>query len=161
MFGRPELCFLDKIESELPGAILYSYGQGRSTYVPWDIDLLYEASGMPGYEKALQGVVLDLLDGERQVVTNTHPTVEINLFEHPQGDYVMILVNSSGYAPPAVREPVPMSDIEIKFKPPKRVGRARSVATGQELDLWEQDGYTGTRLSQLGLFDTILFEPTD
>ena len=161
MFGPPELCFLDKIESVLPGAIQYAYGQGKSTYVPWNLDLLFEANAMPGHEKAFQGLVLDLLPDGSQIETNAHPAVEINLFEHPGGDFVLTLVNSSGYMPPAVREPISMTDIEIKVKLPKRVSKARSIVVGEALPVREDEGRTHIMLPGLGLFETIVFEPAD
>jgi hypothetical protein len=121
IFGPPEKVWIDKVESDLPGVIMYSYGKGRTAYFPWNVGRLYYGHSSPGHEQAVLSVLLDLRNGERQIVTNAHPLVEVTLSTNSAGDYVLSLVNSSGHQSTAFFEPVPMHDIEVKMKLPQDV----------------------------------------
>ena len=137
---------------------MYSYGEGRSAYFPWNIGRLYYRHSSPGHEQELLSVVLDLCDGHRQIVTNAHPLVEIALFTQANGDYVLNLVNSSGHQSTALFEPIPMYDIEIKMKLPEKAQSAFSLRLNKELELWQEDRHSCVRLDRLELFDTIVMK---
>jgi hypothetical protein len=103
-------------------------------------------------------VLLELCDGERQVVTNAHPLVETNLFTQIEGKYVLNLVNSSGHQSTAFFEPIPMYDIEVKMKLPEQVRSAFSLKLNKEVPLLQDGEYSGIKLEQLELFDTIVMK---
>ena len=158
VYGPPEKVFIDKEESDWPGVINYAYGEGKTAYFPWNIGRLYYRYSSPGHEKAFLSVLLDLCDGQRQIITNAHPLVEINLFAQAEGKYVLNLVNSSGHQSTAFFEPVPMSDIEVKVKLPERPQSASSLKLDKEIPLLQEGEYTCIRLERLELFDTILMK---
>jgi hypothetical protein len=157
VYGPPEKCFIDKSESDWPGVIKYSHGEGKTAYFPWNIGRLYYRHSSPGHEKAFLSVLLELCDGQRQVVTNAHPLVEINLLAQT-GKYILTLVNSSGHQSTAFFEPIPMSDIEVKVKLPEAVSSAFSLKLNKEVPLWQDGEYSGIKLERLKLFDTIVME---
>lgn len=156
-YGPPEKCFIDKSESDWPGIIKYSYGEGKTAYFPWNIGRLYYRHSSPGHEKAFLSVLLGLCDGQRQIVTNAHPLVEINLFAQT-GRYILNLVNSSGHQSTAFFEPIPMSDIEVKMKLPEQVRSAFSLKLNKAVHLWQDGEYFCIKLERLELFDTIVME---
>jgi hypothetical protein len=156
IFGPPEKVWIDKVESGLPGVIKYSYGKGKTAYFPWNVGRLYYRHSSPGHEQAVLPVLLDLLNGERQIMTNAHSLAEIELLANSSGDYVLSLVNSSGHQSTAFFEPVAMHDIEVKMKLPEEVRSAFSLRLGKKLDLWVEGGYSCIRLEWLELFDTIV-----
>ena len=158
VYGPPEKCFIDKSESDWPGVINYSYGEGKTAYFPWNIGRLYYRHSSPGHEKAFLSIVLELCNGQRQLVTNAHPLVEINLFAQTEGKYVLNLVNSSGHQSTAFFEPIPMSDLEVKMKLPDEVQSAFSLKLNKEVPLWQNDEYSCIKLERLELFDTIVME---
>jgi hypothetical protein len=137
---------------------MYSYGEGRSAYFPWNIGRLYYRHSSPGHEQALLSVILDLCDGQRQIETNAHPFVEIALFTRANGDYVLNLVNSSGHQSTAFFEPIPMYDIEIKVELPEKAQSAFSLRLSEELELWQEERRSCVRLDRLDLFDTIVMK---
>ncbi len=158
VYGPPEKVFIDKEESDWPGVIGYDYGEGKTAYFPWNIGRLYYRHSSPGHEKAFLGVFQDLCDGHRQIITDAHPQVEINLFAQADGKYVLSLVNSSGHQSTAFFEPVPMYNIEVRMELPQEVQSAFSLRLNEELPLWRDGEYSCIRLERLGLFDTIVME---
>jgi hypothetical protein len=154
-YGPPEKCFIDKIESDLPGMIWYRYGQGQSVYLPWTADSLYYRHSSPGHAKALLSAVSALCPN-RQVITNAHPTVEVALYAQGADRWVMNLVNTSGHTSTAFFEPVSMRD--IVFKLPHKIETAFSHRLSQALAVWQEGDLYCFRLGQLELFDTIEIE---
>ncbi len=94
----------------------------------------------------------------RQIITDAHPQVEINLFAQAEGKYVLSLVNSSGHQSTAFFEPVPMYNIEARMELPEEVRSAFSLRLNEELPLWRDGEYSCIRLERLGLFDTVVME---
>ena len=158
VYGPPEKVFIDKEESDWPGVIMYSHGDGKTAYFPWNIGRLYYRHSSPGHEKAFLGVFLDLCDGHRQIVTNAHPQVEINLFAQAGGKYVLSLVNSSGHQSTAFFEPIPTYDIEVRMELPEEVKSAFSLKLNKEIPLSQDGEYSYVKLERLELFDTVVME---
>jgi hypothetical protein len=156
VYGPPEKCFIDKSESDWPGVIQYSYGEGKTAYFPWNIGRLYYRHSSPGHEKGFLSVLFSLCDGRQQIITNAHPLVEINLFAQGTGAYALNLVNSSGHQSTAFFEPIPMHDIEVKMELPEQVSSAFSLKLKEELPVSRNDEYFGIKLKRLELFDTIV-----
>lgn len=157
-YGPPEKVFIDTEESTWPGVVLHTYGSGRSACFPWSIGGLYYRHGSPGHRQALLAVLLELLNGRRQITTNAHPLVEMNVFRRPDGSYLLNLVNCSGHQATAVFEPVPMHDIEVSVSLPREVTSAFSLRLGKELPLTFEKEHARLTLERLGLFDTIVMK---
>jgi hypothetical protein len=158
VYGPPEKVFIDKEESTWPGVITYSYGEGKTAYFPWNIGRLYYRHSSPGHEKAFLGVFLALCDGHRQIITNAHPQVEVNLFSQANGKYVLSLANSSGHHSTAFFKPIPMYDIEVKMALPEEVQSAFSLKLNKELPLSKDGNHSCINLEHLELFDTIVMK---
>jgi hypothetical protein len=154
IYGPPEKCFIDKIESVPPGVIWFAYGQGKSAYLPWAIDSLYYWHSAPGHERTLLSILLNLLPG-RQVVTDANPQVAFSLFARDRDRYVLNLVNSSGHHGTAFFPPITMHDIQIELKLPAAAHAAFSLKLAQSLAVTDKETYTCFTLPRLALFDTI------
>jgi hypothetical protein len=153
-FGPPEKVAIDQVESDMPGIVWYTYGQGQSAYFPWTIDALYHRHSSPGHDGAFTSALLALCP-DRQVISNANPQVEFALFGRGQEEYVLNVVNTSGHHGTAFFAPVPMHDVEIKLKLLAKARTATSLKLGQRLTLWQEDDYTCLNLDVLELFDTI------
>jgi hypothetical protein len=153
-FGPPEKVAIDQVESDMPGIVWYTYGQGQSAYFPWAIDALYHRHSSPGHDGAFMSALLALCPN-RQVISNANPQVEFALFAQGQDSYVLNVVNTSGHHGTAFFAPVPMHDVEIKLRLPDAAKTATSLKLGRRLTLWQEDDYVCFNLDVLGLFDTI------
>jgi hypothetical protein len=159
VYGPPEKCFIDKLETDIPGVIKYPYGDGSTAYFPWNIGSLYYRHSSHGHEKAFLSILMDLCGGDRQIITNAHPSVEINLSAQKDRIFVLNLVNSSGHQSTAFFEPITMYDIDIEMKLPKKAKTAFSLKLDKEVHLSEEDEYTCITLEKLKLFDTVVITP--
>ncbi len=157
LFGPPEKVWADQVESPWPGAIFGRYGRGRAAYLPWELDRLYYKHSSPGHAAAWAWLVDALLGGERQLVTDAHPLVELVLLARPDGNAVINLVNLSGHQGTAFHAPVPMRDLTIRAQLPGPAKGARALALDRELAVRQEGGYTVVTLPELGLFETIVF----
>jgi hypothetical protein len=152
-YGPPEKVAIDRVESDVPGVLWYSYGAGQSAYLPWEIETLYHRHSSSAHNNAYLSVVLELLP-QRQVISNANPQVEIALYKQGEG-YAINLVNVSGHHGTAFFAPVPMYDLEIKVRLPTGVTQARSLQLDRNLTLWQEDDYTCLNLDRLDLWDGI------
>jgi hypothetical protein len=153
-YGPPEKVAIDRVESDVPGVLWYDYGDGRSAYMPWGIDVLYHQHSSPGHD-GLYYSVLRALCPQPQVLTAAGPQLELGLFAHRDRGYVLNLVNLSGHHGTAFFAPVSMHELEVRVLLSTKVRTARSLQLGQELPLRQEGSYTVIRLHTLGLFDTI------
>ncbi|MBN9392370.1 MAG: beta-galactosidase [Chloroflexi bacterium] len=155
-YGPPEKVFSDAEETDWPGVIFYRYGRGTSAYLPWQVDALYYRFSSPGHTALLLAVLDSLTGGDRQLVSNAHPSVEIALLARKDGAYMLNLANASGHGGTAIFPPIPMRDLVVKIALPQPVTTACSLKQGRPVELWREQGYTCVRVGQLELFDSII-----
>jgi hypothetical protein len=153
-YGPPEKVAIDQVESDVPGLLWYEFGNGRTAYLPWEIDALYYRHSNSAHD-GLYYSVLRALAPQPQVVVDAGPQLELGLFAHRDGGYLLNLVNLSGHHGTAFFAPLQMRGVRLRVRLPSDVHSARSVQLNQDLTLDQEDGYTVTRLPALDLFDTI------
>lgn len=60
-----------------PGLILKDIGKGRLAYIPWDVGSLYYKYSNDNHRLFVSDLIDHLIQGERQIMTNAHPLVEM------------------------------------------------------------------------------------
>ncbi len=132
MFGPPEKVFTDKVETDVPGVFLTSYGKGRLAWIPWDAAGLYYRHSSEAHAGLMADVVDYLLPRGRQLRTNAHPLVEITVMRQPSRKRTLVhFVNLSGHSGTAYFPPVEMRGVDVKID--GEFHRARSIALGSEV----------------------------
>jgi hypothetical protein len=153
MFGPPELVGADAKETDKPGLVLKSFGQGKAAYVPWDIGALYYRLSSPGHAGLIADLIDQLLPHGRQLRTNAHPLVEMTLMAQPARNRTLVhFVNLSGHSQTAYFQPVEMRNIEVELAQDFR--SARSARLGRNLPV---QGRKFT-LPELGAYDVVIVE---
>jgi hypothetical protein len=153
-FGPPEKVAIDQVESDMPGLVWYTHGEGQSAYLPWEVDALYYRHSSPGHRGAFMSA-LHALCPQRQVITDANPQIELALLSQKGGLFVFTLVNASGHHGTAFFAPMPAFDVEVKLRLPYEVRSAMSLQLGKRLTLWQEDEYACFALDRLDLFDTV------
>ncbi len=153
-YGPPEKVAIDQVESDVAGILWFEYGRGRTAYLPWGIDALYYRHSSSAHD-GLYYSVLRALSPQPQIVVDAGPQLELALFAHRDGGYLINLVNLSGHHGTAFFPPLPMRDLELRVLLRTEVYTARSLQLERDLPLAQVEGYTVTHLPALYLFDTI------
>ncbi|MGH6900160.1 MAG: hypothetical protein ACREJ5_27020, partial [Geminicoccaceae bacterium] len=157
MFGPPEKVHIDRVETNAPGVLMASRGQGRVAYVPWDVGSLYYRHSSPGHMGLVTDLIDHLLPNGRQLKTNAHPLVEMTVMRQPRSGRTLVhLVNISGHSSTAYFSPIEMRDIDLAIT--GRFKRARSVRLNRALALTQAGGHMTFSLPRLGAYDVIVLE---
>jgi hypothetical protein len=152
-FGPPERVVLAEPTGE-PGMTVRDVGDGRAIWLPWRCGALVERDGHPN----TAGFLADVLERHARVTPiggTLSPMVEVTLFERPNGDLLLHLVNASGHF--GVRElaPVPMHDVEVVVPFEGEPGEVHAVVGGT--CTWAiADGVLTVTISELGVFEALV-----
>ena len=151
-FGPPERCTLEEPTGE-PAMTTRAFGDGLVLFLPGRCGGLVERDGHPNTPGTLAHVL-----GNHAGVTplggNLSPMVEVTLFERPDRDLLLHLVNASGHF--GVREvaPVPMRDAEVVI-PFDGEPMAVTGLVGGACRWSSTDGRLPIRVPELGLFEAV------
>jgi hypothetical protein len=157
MFGPPEKVWSDKVETTVPGLVFADHGQGRVTWIPWDVAGLYYRHSSPGHAGLLTDVIDRLLPQGRFVKTTAHPLVELTVMDQPARRRTLVhLVNLTGHQGTAYFPPVELRDIRIEIA--RDVRRVRAVALDAELPVTTAGRYRSFTLPRLGAYEAIVIE---
>jgi hypothetical protein len=99
-------------------------------------------------------LIRHLLDGNLQLVTDAHPSVEITLMEQAATNRLLVhLVNLSGHSGTTFFEAVEMRNLSLRIQ--GGYARARAVNLDRELQV---DASAGIVLPQLREYEVIILE---
>lgn len=157
-FGPPEKAyFLEQDITEFPGLISNSYGKGKSVFVPWQLGTQYHSKGHYMHRTLFVAALHKLLNVERSVVTNASPLVEITHLANRNGAFEWLgLINHSGQIGASLREPIPITNTSIRFKPVKPIRELRLMNAGTSLKFKETGGWVECVLPRLNDFEMLL-----
>jgi hypothetical protein len=157
MFGPPEKVWSDKVETTVPGLVSGSLGNGRFSYIPWNVGSLYYRHSSPAHAGLMSDVIDRLLPGGRQLRTTAHPLVEMTVMDQPQRQRTLVhLVNGIGHHGTAYFPPVELRDIRIEVKQDAR--RVRAVALGRDLPVTKTGEYRSFMLPSLKAYEVLIIE---
>ena len=98
MYGPAEKTYYKEEEiTEFPGAICYSYGKGKTVYIPWLLGSEYDAKGNYAHRAVFLGSLNNLLQVEANIKTDASPMIEITHLANRNGAFEWIgMINHSG-----------------------------------------------------------------
>ena len=156
-YGPPEKIYFDVETTEHPGRVSYAFGQGRTVYFPWPIDLLFFHHSLPEHRALLVRAVEEVA-GRLQVRTEAPPQVEVVVGRARDGRTVVHLINHSGHQDRSYHDPLPVYEIDLALDlGESTTARARALVSGEDLAVERTaDGRSRFVLPRLGDFEAIV-----
>jgi hypothetical protein len=156
-YASPELEVIEH-ETDHPGVIRYRHQKGETVYVPWGLDRIAYESGSQDHIQLMEGIVRSLLGDDLAVETDAPGWIEITLHrQRKRNRLILHLVNHSGQDGKEVREPVTISDINLRI----RAGELNSVRSTKlecKLETERRGPFLSFVLPRLELMDLLVIE---
>lgn len=148
MFGPPEKCyFTDENVTDVPGAIVNTYGKGKSVFIPWQLGSQYHFKGNYMHRALFINALHNVLDVERTIVTDASPLMELSHLANRNHAFEWIgMINHSGQIGGSMREPVPLYNTSLRFKPAKPLKEIRLMRSGKTLEFTERNGWAECKI---------------
>ena len=158
MFGPPEKCYFTADEiTDVPGVIVSVFGKGSSVFVPWKLGAQYHAKGNYMHRALFMGALQRVLEVDPIITTDASSLVEMSHMANRNGAFEWIgMINHAGQVGGSYREPVPVHDIFIRFKPLKPVKEIRLMRSGKALDFAERNGWVECTVPRLEDFEMVV-----
>jgi hypothetical protein len=159
MFGPAEKTYYTGSEiTNFPGAIAYTYGKGKTVFIPWLIGSEYNVKGNYAQRALFMGALNNLLKVESAIETDSSPLVEMTHLVNLNGAFEWVgMINHSGFMGNSVREPVTIHNTTIRLKPLKPVKEVRLIRSGLNLRFKKQsEGWIECLIPQIGDFEIML-----
>ncbi len=113
-FGPPERCGGYTISDRF-GIGIRNCSKGRIISIPWEIGNLYQKYGYEDHKN----ILLDLLDytTDKNYILTTNAPMDTEIFfnKYDNGDYILQILNLSGYNGSTFYQPNPIYDIDISI----------------------------------------------
>lgn len=158
MHGPPEKCyFTDADITEFPGIVANSFGNGKAVFIPWQIGSQYQWKGNIGQREVFLTSLKNLLKVESPLSTDASPLIEMTHIGNRNGAFEWIgMINHSGQIGDAFREPVPILNTPIRFKPVKQVKEIRLIRAGAGIKFKENQGWVECVVPQVNDFEMVV-----
>jgi hypothetical protein len=160
MYGPPEKCyFTDEEITGYPGMVVNSYGLGKSVFIPWQIGAQYEFKGNYAHRALFIAALTNILAAGREIETNASPLVEMTHLVNRNGAFEWIgMINHSGQIGASFRDPVPLNDISLRFKPAGPVREVRLARSGGKIRFSQNsEGWLECTIPALDDFEMVVF----
>ena len=156
--GPPEMVyFSDSDVTDFPGLIANSFGKGRAVFIPWQIGSQYAWKGNNAHRAVFMASMQNLLKVESPLSTDASPLIEMTHIGNRNGAFEWIgMINHSGQIGDTFREPVPILNTSIRFKPVKKVKEIRLIRTGAGIKFKENQGWVECVVPQVNDFEMVL-----
>jgi hypothetical protein len=117
-FGPPDKVSPLTEVTDKPGLIEQSIDKGKAAYIPWHIGDLYYKFSNDKHRLFVSDLVNSLLpNGQRQLTTSAHPTVEMVLMKQEDKKRSLLhLINMSGHNGTTFFDAIEMRDISVRVK---------------------------------------------
>ena len=118
-FGPPERCYGHE-QTQIPGVTLHRQNKHRNrrAYFPWQPGLLYYKDGFEDFKFLLLDLLAYLQPAEQLLTTNAPASVEIFFDQCGPKQYLLQLLNLSGFNGTTVRAPLPIRDLTVHVNLP-------------------------------------------
>jgi hypothetical protein len=158
MHGPPEKCyFTEEDVTDIPGMVVNEFGKGRSVYIPWQLGSQYDWRGNNAHRALFISSMRNLLQIQDQVITDCSPLIEMTRMGNRNGAFEWIgMINHSGQVGDVYREPVPICNSLVRFKPLKSVRDIYLVRSGIKPDFKHRDGWIECTVPRVDDFEMIL-----
>jgi hypothetical protein len=157
-FGPAEKTYYANSDiTSFPGAVEYTYGQGKTVFFPWMIGSEYNIKGNYAHRAMFLGALKKLLSVESSFETNASPVIEMTHLANLKGAFEWVgMINHSGFMGNSVREPVVIHNTSIRFKPLKPVKEIRLLRSGLDLRFEQSNGWVECVIPQIDDFEMML-----
>lgn len=155
-FGPPERCGGHSISNYF-GASL-KYGKGKIISIPWEVGYLYYKYGYEDHKN----ILLDLLDyaiADNCILTTNAPVnVEIFLNSYDNGDYILQLLNLSGFNGTTFYEPNIITGIDVSIRNIPKDFSIKCLTKDQPLKYEHNDGLLTIHIDKLNTFEALIIK---
>jgi len=157
-FGPPEKSYYTEEDiTDFPGLIRNDFGKGSSVFIPWQLGAQYYSKGHYMHRKLFVSAIYNLLKVDQTVFTDASPLIEISHLVNRNGAFEWFgMINQSGQVGGSLREPIPVQQTLIRFKPVKPVKEMRLMKAGTVLDFKQSGGWVECTVPQIGDFEMLL-----
>jgi hypothetical protein len=111
MYGPAEKTYYSEDEiTDYPGAVAYSYGKGKTVYIPWMLGSEYNNKGNYAQRNLFLASLKNILNVESSLETDGSASIEMTHLANLNGAFEWVgLINHTGFLGNSVREAVPSS----------------------------------------------------
>ncbi|QHV99491.1 hypothetical protein [Spirosoma endbachense] len=157
-FGPPEKSyFTDNDITDSPGLISNSYGKGKTVFIPWRLGTQYEFKGNHGHRALFTAALQTVLQTPGSIKTNASPLIEMTHMANRNGAFEWIgMINHSGQIGASLREPIPIQNTTIRFKPAKPVKQLKLARSGNNLKFTQSNGWVECVVPQVDDFEMLV-----
>ena len=157
-FGPPEKSYYTQDQvTEFPGLITNAFGSGKTVFIPWQLGAQYDLKGHYMHRALFVAALQNALGVERTVETNASPLVEISHLANRNGAFEWLgMINHSGQISGSFREPVPMFNTNIRFKPTRQIKSLQLMNAGTTLKFKQVNGWVECSVPHLNDFEMVL-----
>ncbi|OFX38961.1 MAG: hypothetical protein A2X03_13750 [Bacteroidetes bacterium GWA2_40_15] len=159
MYGPAEKTYYHENDiTDFPGAISYTYGKGKTVFIPWMLGSEYNKKGNYAHRALFLASLNTLLKVESDLETDASPLIEMTRLANLNGAFEWVgMINHSGFMGNSVREPVTIHNTTIRLKPLKPVKEVRLLRSGLSLKFNRQsDGWIECLVPQIGDFEMMV-----
>ena len=157
-FGPAEKTYYsEKDITDFPGAVSYTFGKGKTVFIPWMIGSEYNIKGNYSQRALFLGSLKNLLNVQSSIVTDASPVIEMTHLANLNGAFEWVgMINHSGFLGNSVREPVTIHNTTIRIKPLKPVREIRLMRSGTALKFKQSEGWIECVVPQISDFEMML-----
>lgn len=157
MTGPPELVWLDKVETNVPGIWSGDVGRGRLVWLPWSPGGSYFRFSPQSHAGLVVDLVDHLLSEGRQIRTDAHPLVEITVMDQPAENRTLVhFVNVSGHSSTGYFHPLSTGPIQVEVRGSFK--SARAVKLDAALEVSPTGDRTLFTLPSLDEYEVVVLE---
>lgn len=156
-FGPPERAYGHRISTHSALGILRRGGRAIGGYFPWSPGALYYRHGFEDHKRVVTDTLLELM-GRRRLTTNAPASTEIFLHQMKDGNYLLQLLNLSGFNGTTYMKPIPLNELQIELEIPSPLMQARSLCTRENLHLDSCGDLVRISLPRLDRYEALVLE---
>ncbi len=112
MYGPPERCFGYAVTEHYS----VSVNPGHAIYFPWKIGCLYYEQGYEEFKHIFMDVLTANVQESKLIHIDAPPCVEVLFHRCTENEYLIQILNYSGFNGSTFYKPLPVSDIFIEFR---------------------------------------------
>ena len=113
-FAPPERCGGNTV-TDIPGLVMRQNEKSSQVAIPWQIGHLYFQFGYEDHKNVLLDVMDAVFEGKYGLVTNAPKNVEVFLNKYDGKNYILQLMNLTGFNGVTYFEPNPVYDMECRI----------------------------------------------
>jgi hypothetical protein len=157
-FGPAEKTYYNESDiTNFPGAVSYSYGKGKTVFIPWMIGSEYNLKGNYAQRALITGSLKNLLKVEYNIETDASPLIEMTHLANLNGAFEWVgMINHSGFLGNSAREPVTIHNTTIRLKPLIPVKEIRLMRSGLTLKFSQSNGWVECVIPEIEDFEMML-----